>query len=119
MQLGGLSETCSQSAAPRDGQDAKFEPAWRPYVQHIPVDHKGGESAWHPDLGTEGDHQLIKPKRTAAEQGEDEAARKAINPLASRQTISDHQAEPEFQENHKRLKADRQAREMARLRAKK
>jgi hypothetical protein len=28
-----------------------------------------------------------------------------------RQTISDSQAEPEFQENHKRLNADRLARE--------
>jgi hypothetical protein len=62
---------------------------------------------------------LIKPKRTAAEQVEDEAARKALNPLASRQTISDRQAEPEFQENHKRLKADRLAREVARLTGKK
>jgi hypothetical protein len=41
----------------------------------------------------------------------------ALNPLASRQTISDSQAEPEFQENHKRLRADRQARE-GRLKAK-
>jgi hypothetical protein len=41
-----------------------------------------------------------------------------LNPVASRQTISDGQAEPEFQENHKRLKADRLARE-AELKAKK
>jgi hypothetical protein len=33
--------------------------------------------------------------------------------VASRQTISDGQAEPEFQENHERLKADRLAREAA------
>jgi hypothetical protein len=58
-----------------------------------------------------------KPKRTAAEQVEDEAARKALNPIGSRQTISDDQAEPEFQENHKRLKFDRLARE-AELKAK-
>jgi hypothetical protein len=58
-----------------------------------------------------------KPKRTAAEQVEDEAARKALNPIGSRQTISDDQADPEFQENHKRLKADRLARE-AKLKAK-
>ena len=50
---------------------------------------------------------MIKPKRTAAEQVEDEDARRALNPLASRQTISDSQAEPEFQANHKRLRADR------------
>jgi hypothetical protein len=54
---------------------------------------------------------MIKPKRTAGEQVEDEAARKALNPIASRQTISDGQARPEFQENHKRLKAERLARE--------
>jgi hypothetical protein len=56
---------------------------------------------------------MIKPKRTAEQQVSDEADRKALNPLASRQTISDSQAEPEFQENHKRLKADRMAREAA------
>jgi hypothetical protein len=54
---------------------------------------------------------MIKPKRTAEQQVADEADRKALNPLASRQTISDSQAEPKFQENHKRLKADRLARE--------
>jgi hypothetical protein len=54
---------------------------------------------------------MIKPKRSAQQQVADEADRKALNPLASRQTISDSQAEPEFQENHKRLKADRLARE--------
>jgi hypothetical protein len=58
-----------------------------------------------------------KPKRTAAEPVEDEAAGKALNPIGSRQTISDDQAEPEFQENHKRLKAGRLARE-AKLKAK-
>jgi hypothetical protein len=61
---------------------------------------------------------MIKPKRTAAEQVEDEAARRALNPLGSRQTISENQAEPEFLENHKRLKAERLARE-AKLKAKK
>jgi hypothetical protein len=58
---------------------------------------------------------MIKPKRTAEQQVADD--RKALNPLASRQTISDSQAEPAFQENHKRLKADRLARE-AELKAK-
>jgi len=52
-------------------------------------------------------------KRSAEQQVADEADRKALNPLVSRQTISDSQAEPEFQENHKRLKADRLAREKA------
>jgi hypothetical protein len=54
---------------------------------------------------------MIKPTRTAEQQVADEADRKALNPVASRQTISDSQAEPEFQENRKRLKADRLARE--------
>ena len=52
----------------------------------------------------------IKPKRTAKQQVADEADRKSLNPLGSRQTISDSQAEPEFLENHKRLKAERLAR---------
>jgi hypothetical protein len=55
--------------------------------------------------------QMIKPKRSAERQVTDEVARKALNPLAWRQAISVSQAEPEFQENHKRLKADRLARE--------
>jgi hypothetical protein len=54
---------------------------------------------------------MIKPKRSAEQHVADEAERRALNPLASRQTISDSQAGPEFQENHKRLRADRLARE--------
>jgi hypothetical protein len=54
---------------------------------------------------------MIKPNRSAEQQVTDEADRRALNPLASKQTISDSQAEPEFQENHKRLEADRLARE--------
>jgi hypothetical protein len=57
---------------------------------------------------------MIKPTRTAEQQVADEADRKALNPVAPRQTISDSQAEPEFQENRKRLKADRLAREAGR-----
>ena len=56
---------------------------------------------------------MVKPKRSAEQQIADEADRRALNPVASRQTISDGQAEPEFQENHERLKADRLAREAA------
>jgi len=56
---------------------------------------------------------MITPKRTAEQQVADELDRRALNPMTSRQTISDSQAEPEFQENHKRLKADRLAREKA------
>jgi hypothetical protein len=57
--------------------------------------------------------QMVKPKRSAEQQVADEADRGALNPVASRKTISDGQAEPEFQENHKRLKADRIRREKA------
>ena len=56
---------------------------------------------------------MAKPKRSAEQQVTDEADRKALNPIGSRQTIADSQAEPGFQENHKRLKADRLAREAA------
>ena len=54
---------------------------------------------------------MSNEKRSAEQQVADEASRKALNPLTLRQTISDSQAEPEFQENHKRLKSDRLARE--------
>jgi hypothetical protein len=60
---------------------------------------------------------MIKPKRTAEQQIADDAERRALNPLASRQKISDSQADPKFEENHKRLRADRLARE-AELKAK-
>ena len=66
----------------------------------------------------EGKKQMIKPNRSVEQQVADEADRRALNPLASRQTISDSQAEPEFQANHKRLRAERLARE-AGLKAKK
>ena len=56
---------------------------------------------------------MTKLKRSAEQQVADEADRRALDPMASRQTISDSQAEPEFQQNHKRLKADRLAREAA------
>jgi hypothetical protein len=56
---------------------------------------------------------MIKPKRSAEQQVEDETDRSALNPVASKQTISDSQAEPEFQANHKRLRAERLAREAA------
>src|SRR6202022_3199688 len=55
--------------------------------------------------------QMIKPKRSAEQQVADEADRRALNPMASRQTIADSQAAPEFQENHLRLRPARQARE--------
>jgi hypothetical protein len=59
----------------------------------------------------EGESQMIKPTRSAAQQVANEADRKALNPVASSQTISAGQAEREFQENDKRLKADRMRRE--------
>jgi hypothetical protein len=37
---------------------------------------------------------MIKPKRSVEQQVADEADRRALNPLASRHTISDSQAEP-------------------------
>ncbi len=61
---------------------------------------------------------MIKPKLSAEQQVAHEAARRALNPTVSRQSISDSQAEPEFQENHKRLRADRLARETAGLKVK-
>jgi hypothetical protein len=50
-------------------------------------------------------------KRTAEQQVADEANLRALNPNASKQKISDTQALPEFEENHKRLRAERLARE--------
>jgi hypothetical protein len=54
---------------------------------------------------------MIKPKRTAEQQVADAADRKALNPIGLRQTIAESQSAPEFQENHKRLKAAKLARE--------
>ena len=54
---------------------------------------------------------MSKEKQSAAKQVADEFRRRVLNPLASRQTISNDQAEPEFRENHLRLRADRLARE--------
>jgi hypothetical protein len=56
---------------------------------------------------------MIKPKRSAEQQVADEADRRALHPLATRQTIADSQAAPEFRENLKRLRTDRLAREAA------
>ena len=55
--------------------------------------------------------EMNKQKRSAEQQVADEADRRALHPLATRQTIADSQAAPAFQENHKRLKAERIARE--------
>jgi hypothetical protein len=60
---------------------------------------------------------MIKPKRSVEQQVADEADRRALNPIGSRQTIAESQAVPEFQENLKRLKVERLARE-ARLKVK-
>jgi hypothetical protein len=54
---------------------------------------------------------VSKEKRSAEEQVADEASRKSLNPTGARQKISDGQSGPEFQENRKRLKAERLARE--------
>ena len=50
-------------------------------------------------------------KRSAEQQVADESNRTALNPNASKQKISESQAAPEFEENHKRLRAERLARE--------
>jgi hypothetical protein len=50
-------------------------------------------------------------KRSAEQEVADEANRKALDPTAARQKISDGQAGPEFLENRERLKAERLARE--------
>ncbi len=50
-------------------------------------------------------------KRSVEKQMADEANLRALNPNASKQKISESQAAPEFEENHKRLRADRLARE--------
>jgi hypothetical protein len=52
---------------------------------------------------------MTKLKRSAEQQVADEADRKAQNPIGSRQAIADSQADPEFREIHKRLKAERLA----------
>jgi hypothetical protein len=59
---------------------------------------------------------MIK-KRSAEQQVADEIKRRALNPISSRQTISDCQARPEFQENYERLRAERLAREGHALKA--
>jgi hypothetical protein len=61
---------------------------------------------------------MSNEKRAAEQQVADEAERRALHPLATRQTIAESQAAPEFQENLKRLKAERLAREAAGLKAK-
>lgn len=57
---------------------------------------------------------MAKARRTAEQQLADEADRKAQNPIGARQTIADSHADPEFQENHKRLRAERLARDAGR-----
>jgi hypothetical protein len=58
---------------------------------------------------------MIKPKRSAERQVADELDHRALNPILSRQTISDSQAEPEFHSNRKRLREERLAREAVEL----
>jgi hypothetical protein len=61
---------------------------------------------------------MSNEKKPAQQQIAVEADRRALNPIGSRQTIADSQAAPEFQENLKRLRTERLARE-AELKAKK
>jgi hypothetical protein len=100
-------------ALARDPRLNSPQPGWRRYRHPSDL----GDVP-KPSRGLKVKKQMIKPKRSAAEQVEDEAARRALNPLASRQTISDSQAEPGFHANHKRLRAERLAREAAEPEAK-
>ena len=59
---------------------------------------------------------MTTEKRTGEIQIVDEANRKALNPNGLKQKISDSQELPEFEENHKRLRAERLAREAERTR---
>jgi hypothetical protein len=61
---------------------------------------------------------MSKEKKSAEEQVADEAKRRALNPNAAKQTISESQTEPEFQTNRERLRAERLAREVAETKAK-
>jgi hypothetical protein len=62
-------------------------------------------------VGVRRKRQMMKLTRSAEQQVTDEVNRAALNPMGSRQTIADGQAEPEFHENLKRLRAERAARE--------
>ena len=50
-------------------------------------------------------------KQTAEQQVAEKANRAAHNPNGAKQKISDSQSNPEFEENHQRLRAERLARE--------
>jgi hypothetical protein len=54
---------------------------------------------------------MSKAARLAEQQMQDAAALGALHPLTSRQKISESQAVPEFEQNHKRLRTERLARE--------
>jgi hypothetical protein len=54
---------------------------------------------------------MKSPKKSAIQQLADEAARKAFNGVAARQTISEQENTPEFRTNLERLRAERLARE--------
>jgi hypothetical protein len=55
---------------------------------------------------------MTERKRSAQQQVTDEADREAQNPNGAWQTIADSRADPEFQENHRRPRAERLAREV-------
>jgi len=54
---------------------------------------------------------MIKPSRQPSNRLQMKPIEGLLNPVGSRQTIADDQAAPEFQENLKRLRAERLARE--------
>jgi hypothetical protein len=66
------------------------------------------DQSWVQDLA------MTQRKRSPEQQVADEADRKAQNAVGARQTIADSHADPEFQENYKRLRAERLARDAER-----
>ena len=55
--------------------------------------------------------KVSKGKKSAQQQLADEAERKLFNRIDARQAIADYGSTPEFEENHRRLRAERLARE--------
>jgi hypothetical protein len=86
-------------------------------VEDVPEQEAPPEDRIGPDRVSRGTDRsdeveaMSGQKRSAEQQVADEASRKARNPMATRQKISEGQAAPEFQENRERPKAERLARE--------
>jgi hypothetical protein len=114
LQFGGL-KTVGDVRAASDAVLFSFRDLGHGSVQHL----RETLGLWAEDEMTDAKvrrlvaigEEMNKQKRSAEQQVADEADRRALHPLATRQTIADSQAAPAFQENHKRLKAERIARE--------